>query len=279
MSGAALALVLTAAVLHASWNAMVKGAGDRAVVLAVVSGMHALLGLALVLTVPAPAPASWPSIFASTVIHYAYYALVFQSYKLGDLSQVYPISRGMAPAIVALSAVVFIGENLTPLGWIGLGAVSFGIGLLAWQRGATQASGKAVLVAATLGLCIAAYSFADGVGVRASGSPFGYAGWLFVFEFPVPLFVALRRMRSRTHVDIKTIGLGMIGGAFAVGAYGLALYAATMAPLGAVSAVRESSVIIAALIGLVLFRERPWKGRLIAAVVVAGGVSVLAVAG
>lgn len=279
MSGTALALVLTAAVLHASWNAMVKASGDRAVILAAVSSVHAVLGAVLALATEIPAPESWPALLASTTLHYAYYVLLFQSYRLGDLSQVYPISRGLAPAIVALSAVIFIGENLSPLGWTGLGAVSFGIGLLAWQRGASHASRTAVLTAVGLGLIIASYSFADGIGVRASQSPLGYTGWLFLLEFPVPLFVAMRRRRKREYASMKTIGMGLIGGLFAAAAYGLVLQAKTMAPLGAVSAVRESSVIIAALIGLVVFRERPWKGRLLAAAVVAGGVSVLAAVG
>ncbi|WP_367718272.1 EamA family transporter [Nitratireductor sp. GISD-1A_MAKvit] len=279
MSSTAFSLVLIAALLHAGWNAMVKATGDRAVVLAAVSCVHALFGLVLVLFADPPAPASWPSIFASTVIHYGYYILLFQAYRLGDLSQVYPISRGLAPAIVALGALVFLGENLTPLGWIGLGAVSVGIGFLAWQRGAPQASRRAVAVAVILGLCIASYSFADGVGIRLSQSPLGYMGWLFLFEFPVPFFVALSRMRARKRIDLGTIGVGLFGGVFAVTAYGLALYAKSIAPLGAVSAVRESSVIFAALIGLFLFGERPIMGRIVSAAMVAAGVIALARAG
>lgn len=258
---------------------MVKANGDRAVVLAAVSCTHAMVGLVLVLFADPPDPASWPSVFASTVIHYAYYILLFQAYRLGDLSQVYPISRGLAPAIVALSALVFLGENLTPLGWTGLAAVSAGIGFLAWKRGATEASRRAVVVAIVLGVCIASYSFSDGVGVRLSQSPLGYMGWLFLFEFPVPLFVALSRMGTRTRFDLRAFGIGLVGGVFAVTAYGLALYAKSIAPLGAVSAVRESSVIFAALIGLFLFGERPWLGRMIPAAMVAAGVVALAYAG
>ena len=265
--------------MHASWNALVKGAADRALTLAAVASMHAIGGFILILISEPPAVASWPSIAISTVIHYAYYFLLFQAYRLGDLSQVYPISRGLAPALVALGTFMLIGETLTPLGWAGLAAISLGIGMLALQRGAAHADPRAVFVAVLLGLTIAAYSVADGLGVRYSQSPTGYMGWLFLLEAPVVLYVLAPRLRKRHRIDPKVFGIGMIGGALSVLAYGVVLYAKTIAPIGAVSAVRESSVIIAALIGLFFFGERPWLGRLASAGVVALGVIALAMAG
>jgi drug/metabolite transporter (DMT)-like permease len=223
--------------------------------------------------------ASWPSIFASTVIHYGYYVLLFQAYRLGDLSQVYPISRGLAPALVAFGTLAIIGETLSPGGWAGLATVSFGIGLLALQRGAAHADRRAIGVAALLGLTIAGYSVADGIGVRWSESPTGYMGWLFLLESPVVFAVLWTRRRNGTAFDWRVFGLGMVGGLIAVTAYGIVLYAKTIAPIGAVSAVRESSVIIAALIGVVFFGERPWGGRVVAAVIVACGVILLAGSG
>ena len=276
MSGFALALVLTAALLHASWNALLKAAEDRACVLAAVSSAHVLAGLVLISLAPLPAPASWPSIGASTLLHYGYYVLLFHTYRHGDLSQVYPISRGMAPALVALSAALFIGESLPPLGWAGLATVSSGIALLALQRGAAHAPGATILLAVLLGLFIAAYSVADGIGVRASGSPFGYMGWLFLLEAPVPLTVIFVRHRAGGRFAARTLTLGFLGGFLAVTAYGAVLYAKTIAPLGAVSAVRESSVIIAALFGVFFFGERPWQGRILAATIVVVGVMTLA---
>jgi drug/metabolite transporter (DMT)-like permease len=279
MSAFALSLVLFAAVLHASWNALVKAASDRALVLAAVSGAHAATGLALIAISSPPAMASWPSIAASTLIHYIYYALLFQAYRLGDLSQVYPISRGLAPALVALGTFLIIGETLSPQGWAGLAAISFGIGLLALQRGAVHADPRAVGVAALLGLTIAAYSVADGIGIRVSESPLGYMGWLFLLEAPVVLAILWNRHVKKGTISWRVFGLGLIGGAFSVTAYGTVLYAKTIAPIGAVSAVRESSVVIAALIGVVFFGERPWRWRLAAALVVAAGVILLAASG
>ncbi|MBN9071894.1 MAG: hypothetical protein J0H34_09885 [Rhizobiales bacterium] len=277
MPASALAIVLFAAVLHASWNAVVKGATDRAVTIAAVASAHALAGIGLILLSEPPARASWICIFLSTVIHYVYYALLFQAYRLGDLSQVYPIQRGLAPALVALGAYLLIGETLAPLGWAGLAAISFGIGLLALARGANRTDPTAVAVAVLLSATIASYSIVDGIGIRNSGSPTGYMGWLFLFEFPVGFFIVGRRRRLSMAVSWKSFAIGLGGGALSVLAYGLVLYASVLAPLGAVSAIRESSVVFAALIGIVLFRERPVALRLAAAAIVACGVIALAV--
>jgi drug/metabolite transporter (DMT)-like permease len=279
LSAFALALVLSAAFMHASWNAIVKNAGDRALTLAAVAAMHTVGGLFLIAISEPPAPASWPSLLASTIIHYGYYLLLFQAYRLGDLSQVYPISRGLAPALVALGAYLIVGETLDALGWAGLAAICLGIGFIALQRGAAHADRTAVGFAVLLGLSIAAYSVADGVGVRWSESPTGYMGWLFFLEAPVVLAVLGLRIMRRQKISWKAFSIGLVGGTLSVLAYGVVLYAKTIAPIAAVSAVRESSVIIAALIGVLLFGERPWAGRVLAALVVAGGVVTIAFSG
>jgi len=263
--------------MHASWNAMVKNAGDRALTLAAVATMNVVSGLMLIALSPSPASVSWPWITASTFLHYGYYILLFQAYRLGDLSQVYPISRGLAPALVALGAYLLIGEALTPGELIGLATVCSGIGLLSLQRSPANANGKAVGMALALGLTIAAYSVSDGIGVRWSASPTGYMGWLFLLEAPVALAVLGPRMAVRRPLEWSKFGLGLIGGALSVLAYGLVLYVKTIAPLASVSAIRESSVIIAAMIGVVVLGERPWLARVMSALIVATGVIVLAV--
>ena len=279
MTAFALGLVLFSALLHASWNAMLKAVDDRAGVLGAVSLAHALAGVLLIALSPIPDRSSWPSIFISTIVHYGYYLLLFRAYRHGDLSQVYPISRGLAPAFVALSAWLIIGETMPPLGWFGLAAISAGICLLAMLRGAAQAPGSTIALALLLGICIGTYSVADGIGIRQSGTATGYMGWLFLCEAPVPLAIALHRRRNRGRFASRTLILGLLGGVAAVTAYGLVLYVKTIAPLGAVSALRESSVIIAAMIGVVVFGERPWRGRVLAAVIVALGVIAVSQAG
>jgi len=276
LSEIAIAMVLSAALLHATWNAIVKGTRARALVLAAVAGTNATVGLILVLWAAPPAPASWPYIAASSLIHYGYYYFLALAYKWGDLSRVYPISRGIAPLLVALGALVFAGERLPAAGWGGIALVCAGICILAFfSRGPSIPDPRSTLAAIATGLIIASYSVVDGIGVRLAASPFGYIGWLFFTEFLVTLFV-FARLRPRFTPEVRTtLRAGYFGGFCAVAAYGLVIYANTLAPLGMVSALRESSVIIAALFGVVIFRERPWISRLAAAVIVGAGVLVL----
>jgi drug/metabolite transporter (DMT)-like permease len=240
-----------------------------------VATAHAVVGAVFLMVAPLPSAESLPWLITSALVHYVYYWLLFRAYREGDLSQVYPVSRGMSPALVTLGAMVLIGETLSPLGLAGVAMVSAGIGLLAFT---SRGKGRAPLwFAVALGCMIALYSVADGIGIRASGSLMGYMGLLFLSEALVPLFVLGRRRRRREGIAPRIFALGLLGGVFSVAAYAIALYVATIAPIGAVSAVRESSVIIAALIGVFLFGERPIALRLIAAAIVAAGVAALAV--
>lgn len=276
MNNTALTIVLIAAVLHASWNAIVKGAGDRAVAMGAVAGAHAVVGGIALAFVPAPAPASWPFIAGSALIHYGYFAFLFLSYRYGDLSHVYPIARGIAPMLVSIGALIFAGEMLPPAGWAGVIVVSVGIGLLAFRFGAViEADRRAVFAALATGGMIATYSVNDGIGIRLSEAPSGYIAWIFVVELPVTLAVLWHR-GGIGGLKGRPLAIAFAGGVLSVLAYGLVLYANTIAPLGAVSAVRESSVIIAALIGVILFRERPWGRRVVAAFIVGTGVFLLA---
>jgi drug/metabolite transporter (DMT)-like permease len=274
-----VALVLSAAVLHATWNAIVKGTRARALVLAAVAGTNATVGLVLILWAESPLPASWPYIAASSVVHYGYYYFLSLAYKWGDLSRVYPISRGIAPLLVAVGALIFAGEQLSSLAWGGIILVSTGISILAFfSRGPIIPDPRSTLAAVATGLIIATYSVIDGIGVRLSGSPFGYMGWLFFTEFLVSLFIYIRLRPQFTPEVRATLRVGYLGGFCAVAAYGLVIYANTLAPLGMVSALRESSVIVAALFGVVIFRERPWISRISAAVTVGAGILVLTLA-
>lgn len=279
MSGYAFALVITAAVLHASWNAMVKAAGDRAVVLAAVSLANFVIGGAVIAIVPLPSAAAWPFVIASAILHYGYYVFLFYSYRFGDLSHVYPIARGIAPALVAVGAYLAIGETLSPAALCGLVAISCGIMLLSFRRNGAPTDPRALFFALATGAIIASYSVVDGIGVRQSENPFSYIGWLFTLEFPVAVVVLYRRRRLRTAIDRRSLGLGLVGGMLSVVAYGAVIYANSFTHIAAVSAVRESSVIIAALIGVVVFGERPWQRRLVSACIVAGGVVALALSG
>ena len=175
MSQLALTLVLCAALLHALWNAIVKGADDRALALAAVSAAHVGVGSIMLLVAPGPTLASWPYILASTLTHYAYYAFLFHSYRIGDFSQVYPIAHGIAPVLVALGAQIFAAEFL-PLGaWFGLIAVSLGIAVLALSGGGLRADAAAIRAALATGVMISCYSVAH----RYRPPPFRQPFWLY----------------------------------------------------------------------------------------------------
>lgn len=271
----ALALVLGAAFLHATWNAMMKRSADRFIAMAMLNFGHGIPALFLVFWFLPPASESWPFLLGSTFIHFFYYIFLLLSYRFGDLSQVYPIARGIAPVCVALGAFGFAGEVLPLKAWWGIVMITSGIGLLFFARSRGYANGKAILAAVATGLMIAAYTIVDGLGVRASQSTLGYIVWLFLLEWPFSIGLIYYRRNLLLTIPLKIYLIGFAGGVISAVAYGLAIYAKSIAPLGAVSAVRESSVIIAAMIGVIWFGERPWKLRVLAAIIVAGGVIVL----
>ncbi len=279
MSAATIALVLFAAFLHALWNALVKGAEDRAGMLGLIALGHLPPGVLLVAISPPPAWASLPYMIASIVIHWGYYYLLNIAYRFGDLSLVYPIARGLAPVLVAVTAQLWIGEQLPSVAWAGMIAVSGGIMLLTGGglRGAIPITGA--LAAMGVAVIIAAYSVVDGIGVRLSESVFGYIGWLFVAEILIAAFIFGRERDRLAALPWRAIALGVGGGALSGAAYGLVLYAKTLAPLGLVSALRETSVIVAALIGVLWFHERPWQIRVAAAAIVALGIVLIGLAG
>jgi drug/metabolite transporter (DMT)-like permease len=274
----AIGLILCAAVLHAVWNALVKGSADRVITLGLINLGHGLVGAVMVVLYLPPARESWPFIAASTFIHYFYYGFLLVAYRYGDLSQVYPIARGVAPVLVALGAQFFASEVLPPVAWAGILIISVAIGAQTFGRRGASISTSALAAAVLTGITIASYSVADGMGVRVSASPLGYIGWLFALEAVSTAVLLGMRWDNLRDYPLKNYLIGIGGGLISALAYGLAIYATSLTSLGTVSAIRESSVIIAALIGVVWFGERPWKLRMISVVFVVIGIVLLATA-
>ncbi len=269
-------LVFLAACLHAGWNALVKAASDRLLVISSVALAQCAAGAVMIPFVPEPDSASWPAIGISALFHYGYYIFLYRAYRLGELSQIYPLARGLAPVLVAIGAAVFAKEMLPLQSILGVVIASAGIASITFfQKSSLKVNPTALFFAGGTGIIIAGYTVADGIGVRLSGSPLGYIAWLFIFEFPVVLYTLYRRrgrlLEAWKHEWKQCTGTGVS----AVLAYGFVIYAVTFAPMAAVSALRESSVIIAALIGTLVFGERPWQQRVAAAAAVAGGVALI----
>jgi drug/metabolite transporter (DMT)-like permease len=272
-----VALVLLAALLHASWNAMAKSGGSPQFSIASYRLISAICCLPLLFLFPIPLAESWPMLLVSTLIHTLYYYTLSRSYRSGDLSQVYPLFRGLAPVLVVLGAALLANEYLAPGAMLGIALVSAGLISITFVGGAI---GKIPPLALRWGLAtsvlIAAYTVADGMGVRVAGNPFSYIIWLFVLE-PIPIglwLLATDRSGWFSYMRAKPVKI-CAGALAAAGAYAMVIYAMGVAPMGMVSSLRETSVIFAALIGTFLFREPFGRQRIIAATLVCCGVVLI----
>jgi drug/metabolite transporter (DMT)-like permease len=278
MDPVVLVLVLLAAALHASWNALVKVGGDPFVRLAVINLVSGLCALPVLLLVALPDAASWPYLFGSVAIHFGYYVALAYGYRFGDLSHVYPIARGVAPPLVAILAWLLAGENPGVLGVAAIVVISAAVASLAFGPGWRLGPRAPLWCALATGLAIAGYTICDGQGGRAAGDVWGYIAWLFVIDaLPFGLIVAVWRRRDLVEQLRGSWRAAVPGGVLAVAAYGLVIWAMSRAPMASVSALRETSVIMAALIGMRLLHEPFGMRRVVAASVVAAGVVLLQV--
>ena len=278
MEPIAVILILSAAVMHAVWNAFVKMDGDRLMTMAVVISTTGLLAPMLLLIGPPPALESWPYILLSVLLNNAYFLFLIEAYRFGDLSQVYPIARGSAPLLVAVGAALFANEQLSVVELAGVFIISAGTISLIWRSGLrVDAEKRSIIFALLTGLMIASYTIIDGIGVRLSGNPAAYIGWLFILS-PLPIAsIAIIRRRGEALIYIRNNWkLAVLAGGLNLGSYGLSIWALSLAAMAHVSAMRETSVIIAALIGTQLLGESFGKRRILAAMVVATGVILIA---
>lgn len=276
----ALLAVIFGALLHASWNALLKGGQDKFMGAVLVSTGAAVLALLAIPFVPMPALASWPYLLGSAAIHFVYFSLVVATYRLADMSYVYPLMRGMGPLLVALLSGVLLGEYLSFQAWIGvllIGGSAAGL-TLTWRSGQEAGWIPTLLAVANAGP-IAAYTFTDGVGARLSGHAAAYTFWVFVLTaVPLLIWSAWRRPRDLIQNLRHEWRLALVGGACTLASYGLALWAMTRAPIATVSALRETSILFGIGIGALVLKERISAARLAAGLGIALGVVALRLA-
>jgi drug/metabolite transporter (DMT)-like permease len=274
MNSSVTAAVLSAAVIHAIWNAIAHGIKDQLLAWALIGIGGVVVAIPLVLISPLPHGRAWPYLAASVAIHVLYNLGLMRAYRYGEFGQVYPLARGTSPLVVTVLAAVFVHERPTPVQLGGVLVVSIGLATLV--LGGKRPNRAAFLAAVGTGLTIAAYTTADGVGVRASGTSVGYIGWLMLLEsLGVPLWALLKRRDVLTKQPAKTIGAGLLAGALSVLAYGLVLWAQTRGALAPIAALRETSVIFGAIIGTIAFREPFGRTRIVATIVVSAGILLL----
>jgi len=249
--------VLGAGLLHAGWNALLKSApgGDPMLDTATVVAGSCVWALVVLPFVPLPDPSAWKFIAASTVIHFAYYVTLAHAYRTGDLSFAYPLMRGSAPLIVAVLGVAFLQELPTTHAMLGIVLICTGIVSIAFVRRERHPAAAARWAFANAAI-LAAYTLVDGSGARASGNALAYVTWLIFIEgLPFIAWILWRRRAAGAAYLQRGWRRGLVGGAASLAAYGIVLFAMTRAPVAAVAALRETSVLFAALIGAVWLKE------------------------
>ncbi|MFY9757640.1 MAG: EamA family transporter [Pseudolabrys sp.] len=270
--------VLFAAACHAGWNALIKVGLDPLSTTTLISLGAGLVALALAPLVGLPAWAAWPWLIASVIVHLCYFASLIESYRTGDLGQVYPIARGSAPLMTAAATTVFIGEKLSLVGWTGIFSLVAGVLLLSARGGRelAEVDRRAIGFALFTALTICAYSVVDGIGARLSANPNAYSVWLFIGIAVVMLPYAIYRDGPDVIPAMRRFWRrGLAGGALQLLSYGIAIWAMTAAPIAIVATLRETSVLFGAVIAVVVLKEPLRAARIVAACLIVCGLILI----
>jgi drug/metabolite transporter (DMT)-like permease len=274
-------LVLLAAVMHATWNAVLKANGERFLTFTIMAATGTGLGIMAAPFVAVPEAATWPYLIASALIHTGYSVFLLRTYRHGDLSQVYPLARGTAPLAITVLAAFFAGEVPNSAGLTGVALISLGIVSLMFAGGRARGTAlKPVLLALVTTLFIASYTVVDGLGLRGAASPWSFIVWLNILV-GIPFMIGTAFFAPREFGRFLRTGWkpGFAGGVLSVVAYAIVLYALGQGAMAHVSALRETSVLFAALIGMVAFGEPLGWRRVACAIAIVAGMIVLQVSG
>ena len=275
MSSTVFFAVLGAALLHATWNALIRHGASKAAGVGIMTLVQGGLGLVLVMTQPMPAPQVWLWLAASGVFHAGYKIFLSLAYERGDLSGVYPVARGAAPMIVLIVSALFLAERLTLSETAGI--LVLGTGIFCLARGIFTSGEDRRMIPLALGSAAmtAGYSLVDGLGARVAGNAVQFTAWLFVVDAVLftPLMMILRGTRF-LHVPPAAWGMGAVAALASFLSYLVAVWAMTEAPIALVTALRETSILFAILIGWLIFKERMDALKAIAAILIVTGVMV-----
>ncbi len=276
ITSTAFILVLGAALIHAIWNSFVKTAGKKSLFVFAYCVVHILVGILIGGFSLFPSWEAFPYIITSAIVHIFYYFFLYKSYIFGDLSEVYPLMRGMAPILVTIGSFFLIGELPISTGIFGIIFISSGIILLSVHNFFYSFSLKAVLFAMVTGLCISIYSLLDGLGVRQTEEALSYISWLFIIEgIGGSIVFWIISKKENLKIDQRTLMFGFFGGILSCLAYGIVIYVKMNTQLGIVSSLRETSVIFGSLIGIIIFKERPVRFRIFSALIVTIGLILI----
>ncbi|MGC8491316.1 MAG: EamA family transporter [Syntrophobacteraceae bacterium] len=269
--------VLGGAALHAAWNVGIRGGANRRASTALLALSAALTSALILPFLPPPARAAWSHLAITAILHVLYFNLVAEAYSFGAVSLTYPVMRGTAPALTAAIATLGFGEHLGVYGWAGLLLVSGGVCLQTRRQGGGS-EGKALAFALMNAIIIALYTVNDGIGTRLSHSPLAYALWTFVLPaIPAALILVRGRIGEIFTGDapLSLIRRGVGGGLCSIASYALALWAMTLAPIGAVAALRETAMLFGVLFAWIFLQERPGRRALFAVLLIIAGAGIL----
>lgn len=273
MSFGILAAVLGAALLHASWNALIKTGSNKQTAMLIMTVWQGLIGLAVVVWLPFPSLKVWPWIIGSGLIHMCYQLFLAYAYEQGDLSRVYPLARGAAPMIVLAVSSVFLADEMA--GQEVFGILVLGLGILLMARGVFTSgeSRKLIPFALCSAMATAAYTIVDGIGARVEGDAVAYVGWLLLMAavFYIPAVLHLKG-GAVTQAPKRDWLRGAITASAALAAYCIVVWAMTKAPIALVAALRETSILFAVLIGWIVFGDRMDRLKWAAATLIVLGV-------
>jgi drug/metabolite transporter (DMT)-like permease len=271
-------IVLFGAACHAGWNALIKFGLEPFTTTSLIAIASMLVALPLVPFVGFPITAAWPWLISSAILHLGYYIGLTEAYRTGDMSQVYPIARGSAPLMTATASAALLGEILSWRGWLGIAVLASGIFLISFRgsRDLAKIDKRAIGFALFTAVTICGYSIVDGTGARAAGNAHSYTVWLFILDGVMMAVFAPLRRGTGVFVDMARYWKsGLAGGALSLAAYWIAIWAMTVAPIAIVAALRETSVLFGAAIAVVLLGEPLRTTRIIAAVMIVTGLTLI----
>ena len=271
-----LAIIL-AAFLHAVWNAMVKNEDNKYLAVTAIVLGHVPASVFIILLTPIPSVESIPFIILSALLHIGYEWYLLSAYRFGDLTKVYPIARGTAPILITIVSLIFLGVALSNFEILGIFIISLGILSLSLQGAKGIKNRSAVIYALVTGFFIMGYSITDGYGARVSNSFLSYMGWSFILN--ATIFPIILKINNKSEIITKTFKEGkkifFIGGTLSYIVYGIVIWGFTQAPIALITALRETSIIFALLIGTFFLKEKFTLLKVIATFVILFGVALL----
>ena len=278
MDSFVFAAVLAAAAMHAGWNAVLKVRLEPFLAMTLITGCAGIVTIPLLVAFGWPRLEAWPWLIGSVVLHLAYYIALTEAYRRADMGQIYPIARGGAPLLTAGASLIVVGEPLSLQAGAGIAVLASGVALMS-LRGARQhepPDPAAIGFALATAVIICGYTLVDGLGARAAGDPHAYSAALFVIDgVPIVVFAVWRLGLSGLKPMRRFAGPGLAGGAMSLASYWIAIWAMTVAPIALVAALRETSVLFAAVIAVVILKEPFGPVRAAAAALMVGGILLI----